>query len=73
MRRKQPAVDCSVVCGRCQGSGAVSLQQHDAPHRPAGDALDACQQFRLGRQSAAAVVARRDVAQGARDRSHTIT
>jgi hypothetical protein len=46
-------------------AAALSLQQHDPPHRPTGDALYACQQFRLGRQSAAAVVAHlgEDVAQ----------
>ena len=40
MHRKHPAPEHSAAVGRCQGSGAVSLHQHDAPHRPTGDALD---------------------------------
>jgi hypothetical protein len=49
-------VDHSAGRGRCQGSGAVSLHQHDLPHRTAGHALDPGRQFDPPCPSAAAVV-----------------
>jgi hypothetical protein len=41
MHRKHPAMHHSAAGGRCQGSGAVSLHQRYASHRPTGDALGA--------------------------------
>ena len=41
MHRKHPALEHSAAGGQCQGSGAVSLHQHYASHRPTGDALGA--------------------------------
>jgi hypothetical protein len=47
LRRKRPALEHSAAGGRCQGSGAVSLHQYYASHRPTGDALGAGQQLDL--------------------------
>jgi hypothetical protein len=41
----------SLICG------VTKLHQHDPPHRPIGDALDACHQFHLASPAAATIVA----------------
>ena len=48
-----PASGWEQWVGRAEASPA---QQHDPPHRPAGGTLNAGDQFRLSRQSAAAVI-----------------
>jgi hypothetical protein len=49
--------DHSAAGERRQGSGAVSLHQHDPPHRPAGDALDVGLQLDLASPAATTIVA----------------
>ena len=49
--------DHSAGRGRCQGNGAALLHQHDPPHRPAGDALDAGQQLDFTSPAATSIVA----------------
>ena len=49
--------DHGAARGRRQGSGAVSLHQHDPPHRPTGDALDAGQQLDLASPTSTTIVA----------------
>ena len=46
-----------IIWEQTQKGGLLLRTQHDRPHRAAVDAFDAGQQFRLGCQSAAAVVA----------------